>query len=83
MAATAILTTRIAEAAVIIAAEFIVAVPSSEVALSSGAAQDIEGPTLLTIVPSGAVANLNRVRKIEMSALGCGQLAVDMSQKGK
>src|SRR5438876_3765196 len=79
MAATAILTTKIAEAAVIIVAEFIVAVPSSEaepsseVALLSEAEQDIEEPTLLTIAPAGAVANLwepGTVGKIEMSALG-------------
>ncbi len=64
MAATAILTTKIAEAAVIIVAEFIVVVPSSEaepsyeVALLSEAEQDIEEPTLLTIVPADAVGNL-------------------------
>jgi hypothetical protein len=43
------------------------------VALLSEAEQDIEEPTLLTIVPAGAVANLwepGTVGKIEMFASG-------------
>jgi hypothetical protein len=62
-AATAIQTTKIAEAAVIMVAEFIVAVPSSEaelsydVALLSEAEPDTEEPTLLTIAAAGGAAN--------------------------